>query len=272
MFNRSRPLSKRNQNYQLLSIGTFCSIENFYQNEKRLRRVFLRDEAGYLYTEVKLHNNLFKIKDWNLNFKATCREETDNNNIICVLDKEFSVRKDIPTFIIREGWGVEQLGGFWGQGKYSWDLEVNDEFVGSCSFWIEEENFSSIYKNPFFELIEHKLYESGFEDIKRRKRVYTNSFKKEQLEYINQELKIYNYLERNWPLEIICNIVNEFGERKASCVYFEELKADQRLIHLDSGYGSKDGGYWEKGSYKVYSSFMGKVICQDEFEIEEEDE
>jgi hypothetical protein len=268
MFGKLKFGSKNRKLFEIISLNTFTDIDALYWNNKKYREVFLKEEVGYLYFDLALHNYMYRIADTEIHLKAICIEETDNNNLICTIEKDFVMGQDVSVFNIREGWGTEKLGGFWEHGKYIWQIEVNGVLLGSCSFWVDEEHFPSNHKNPYFELIEHKLFESPIHGEELSERVYANTFKAGKLRYLNQELKIYNYLDRNWPLELQVNIVNEFGEHKAFISVFKKIKANQTIVHLDLGYGAEGGDYWMSGKYKLYTSFMGKLLCQDEFEVE----
>ncbi|MBK8471721.1 MAG: hypothetical protein IPL33_05775 [Sphingobacteriales bacterium] len=87
--------------------------------------------------------------------------------------------------------------------------------------------------------------------------------------YLNVELTLRNKATQldNFPLEIYFYVYNEQQYLKAQMGYFAHINDRRAEIVLESGYGVREPGFWQKGNYTVNIVFMDTVIGSFAFNV-----
>ncbi|MEL6924409.1 MAG: AAA family ATPase, partial [Bacteroidota bacterium] len=259
-------------NFKVKNLKVFGSKENLYQNEKKYRKVYDESECRYLYCELSFYNKLFDETDWKANIRFVCRD-INSGQQVCELNKPLLVRKEKNIIYVREGWGTPEPG-WWRRGNYEWEVLVDEKPIGKSSFYIVEGGSVSEATNPYFNIREIKLFESGKDGLPVEDRIYMKKFAGHTTRYVNVEMYLENLRKEdtNFPLELQFNFYNDAGQHKAFMSYFKEIKDQREFILLDTGYGSDNIGYWYEDRYTLEVIFMDQLVAIVPFEVGSEDE
>src|SRR5215207_5660071 len=123
--------------YKFHQLNTYCDTEWLSDSKKKYRKVFNSPEVSYLYAEFSFYNKLFDEEDWDCKIKLVCNKvEGRRSDKICELNFDKKISKDENIHFLREGWGTENLGGFWKHGTYEWEAHIDDKFVGRTVFYV----------------------------------------------------------------------------------------------------------------------------------------
>lgn len=264
-------LNKKNEavggNFKLKHIKVFSSKENLFYNNKKYRKVYDEQEAGYIYCEVSFYNKLFDEHDWEANMRLECINMATGAEV-CNLKKTVAIEKDKNVFLVREGWGTPAPG-WWKQGKYIWKTYINEQEVGQSVFYIVNAGLVKGGENPYFSIDNIKLYQSPRTGMPFGERVYQSKFKSDETHFINIELHLKNYLthEAMFPLELQFNFYNDAGQHKAYVEYFREFTDKREKIVMDTGYGSALADYWYPDRYTIEVVFMDELVAVVPFEV-----
>ena len=254
-------------NFKIKDIKVFSSKENLYLNVKKYRKVYDEIESRYLYCELSFYNKLFDEIDWKALFSFNCIN-LNTYQSICKLEKEMEIEKDKNIIYVREGWGTPDPG-WWKKGAYRWEVSIDGEVVGATDFFITNGGIVTETENPYFDILEVRLFESARVGQPVEERTYLQKFDADITRYINVELKLINRLktETSFPLELQFNFYNDSGQQKAYITYFKEIKDKPDLIEIDTGYGADAPGYWFEDRYTIEVIFMDQLIAVIPFEV-----
>ena len=259
-------------NFKIKDIKVFSSKENLYLNVKKYRKVYDESESRYLYCELSFYNKLFDEIDWKALFSFNCIN-LDTYQSICKLEKEMEIDKAKNIIYVREGWGTPDPG-WWKKGAYRWEVSIDGEIVGATDFFITKHGIVTETKNPYFDILEVRLFESARVGQPIEERTYLQKFDADITRYINVELKLINQLkgEKSFPLELQFNFYNDSGQQKAYITYFKEIKDSPDLIEIDTGYGADAPGYWFADRYTIEVIFMDQLIAVIPFQVGDQEE
>ncbi len=258
-------------NYKIKDIKVFGSKENLYKNEKKYRKVYDQSECRYLYCELSFYNKLFDESEWSADIRFECTDKEGTR--ICQLRKKMPINKDKNIIFVREGWGTPTIG-YWKEGTYRWEVFLNDDSVGSATFYVVSGGIVTPNNNPYFDILEVRLFESAQEGLPIAQRNYLKTFATSKTRYLNIEMRLANKQKdlEMFPLDLQFNFYNDSGQQKAFMSYFKELRNQSEEILLDTGYGSNSSGYWYEDRYTLEVIFMDQLIAVIPFEVAEEEE
>ena len=254
-------------NYKLKDIKVFGSKENLYRNSKKYRKVYDEEESKYIYCELSFYNKLFDEADWATTIKFVCKEQV-TNKILAEIDKEVSISKDENIIYVNEGWGTQETG-WWKKGGYTWEAIIQENVIGKIDFYIVNGGEVTKNSNPYFEIDEIRLFESGRDGLPKEERIYLKTFASDITRYINIELNI-RYLQIDqgpFPLELQFFFYNDSGQKKAVMKFFKVYNDIPEIITLDTGYGAAKPGYWFEDLYYLEIVFMDQLIAVVPFEV-----
>ena len=259
-------------NYKTKGLKVFGSKENLYKNVKKYRKVYDVIECSYIYCEFSFYNKLFDETDWNAKFRFICRNQ-ETKEQVCELEKELVVAKEQNIIYLREGWGTQDPG-WWKKGAYEWEVFIDEEAVGNTDFYIVDGGLVTQQFNPYFEIDEIRLFESGREGLPSNERVYLKTFASAITRYINIEMKLKNLHthEDAFPLELQFQFYNDSGQQKAFMSYFKIFEKKPNTITLDTGFGSDTPGYWYDDNYTLEVVFMDQMIAVVPFKVTDYEE
>lgn len=247
-----------NEKFKVKEIQLFTSTEKFYGNRRLYRTVYDIGEVKYIYCEVSFYNKWFdEDKNWDadLSFLITAAD----GRKVAEFKKSVAVSSDQNIVISAEGWGNDQ-GTFWKEGKFTYQVKLNDQEIGEQDFYILSNGAVSETGFPYFKVSSIKPFEGGYDGLTKASRKYLRQFDVKNTRYIYFECELINLLKTNKliPLEISLTVYNDSGQVKAYCDYFHEFASGTKSFDFYLGYGNANGGYWKEDNYTAELMFMGK--------------
>lgn len=262
--------------YKFKSLQTFCNNEWMVNNQKRYRTAMDKAEIDYIRVELAIFNKLFDEEDWTAKVNLKCVENVGKKEI-CNRELTINVKKDENIFYLRDGWGVENKGGFWTKGSYLWQAYVDDVFIGEKLFHINDVGEVTTHANPYLEIEHIKLYNSHHDGWQERNRKYLKTFSKNDTKYVWAEVKFKNITALDYHYELFVNFHDDSGQPKASVVqtgYVDANKIDYTYT-FEKAWGSDTPGIWTDDKYLVEVVFNDVLIGATTFNcanVEEEGE
>lgn len=266
-------MAKSNDNsfvkYKFKDLQSYCDTEWLGDAKKKYRRVFNKNEVGYLYAEFSFYNKLFDEEDWSCQVVLTCNKiDGRDKTKICDITVDKKILKEENVAFVREGWGNATHGAFWNKGQYEWIALVDGKQAGTNSFFIEDEEAVTETNNPFFKVKSLKLFEGDHNEPRLEDRKYYTTFKSTETRYLWAEVLLESKLDHGFNIELIYNFFNDEGQFKGStseCVYFS---GTEKMIC--SGWGSGKAGTWSNNKYTVEILFMNTLIAVAPFDVADE--
>lgn len=259
--------------YKYKDLKTYASTETFDGDTKKYRRVFENKETTYVYCELSFFNKLFDEEDWNAKFafKAFLLKTDGKKEEICHLKSERQIRKEENVVVVRNSWGMADPGAFWKRGHYEWEAYLDDKFVGSRKFYVEEGGIVSNDLNPYFSFDSVKMYEGGYEGVSKDQRKYYTQFNGTETRYIFAEFNIKNLQPKPWHCELFFNFYNDAGQLKGGTSYLSQIATDTAndCVSVTTGWGASDKNTWFKDKYTLEIVFMDTLIAILPFEVGE---
>lgn len=278
MQGREQPSSK-SLPFKFKSLKVYNSTEYLWDNLKKYRRVFDRDETAYIYAELSFYNKLFDQEDWTINATLKCYQlEEKKRTEICELSVEKEVSRYENIVYIREGWGNAKTSTFWKRGTYLWEAFVDGKLVGSRVFHVNElaleddEDFDC--DDPeYLKLKSVRLYEGPHDDLPEDERKYYSTFAKKETRYIYLDLVFRNMQPfQDWQLELFVKFHNQSRELKGQVVKLQTVETEQETIRFSAGWGSTTPNLWRDEKYTADIIFMDTLLATVPFEVGDESE
>lgn len=253
--------------FKFKSLKVYSSEEWLAGGKKKYRKVFEKAETGYLYAELGFFNKNFDKANWEVNVKLICYKTTkDGKEVICDLNIDKKIHSEENIIYLREGWGHEEAGYFWSKGEYIWEAFLNNDFVGTSKFYIEDGGSVGTLYNPYFDLLNIKLFEGSNEGVVKQNRVYLKQFQAAETRYIWVEFLIDNMLAFDWYCELKFNFYNNTGQLKGSTSELQLISSNEDEISIITGWGSDNKGTWYEDRYTLEVVFMDKLVAIIPFE------
>ncbi|WP_299524399.1 AAA family ATPase [uncultured Lutibacter sp.] len=262
---------KNGKHYKIISLNTYA-WDRTINNTRRYRKVFDKNEINYLGVALEFYNKLFDEKDWKttITFKAFSLDGDKKTNELCVNTKEYTITKDINTVICDYGWGADKHGGYWKKGDYLWEVYIDDEYIESTKFHIEDVGIVTPTNNPYFKVVALKTYETNGEEQNLQDRLYFKQFVYKHTRYIMTEFEFINNIEKEWLCELIFNYYDDSGLLigvSGNIGYVTPKNGVGESYIIIGGWGSKDTSIWLKDNYRVEVVFMDTVVSVIPFSI-----
>jgi SpoVK/Ycf46/Vps4 family AAA+-type ATPase len=263
------------KNYKFKDLKVFSSDEWMVNATKKYRTVFDRMETTYLRTEFSFFNKLFDEEDWNA--KITLKAFSfgaDKRVELCSIDSSITIKMDENIVYIRDGWGNATEGTFWIKGSYCWEAYIDDEFVGTRSFFVEDIGKVTTSTNPYFAVESVKLFAGNFDGWNVKERTYLKKLNRNQTPYLWVEFKLKTKTTSDWNYEFFFNFYDDAGQPKGQSIrtgYIEKDKLSWGYT-FDAGWGSEFSGSWKDDKYTVEIVFMDTLVALVPFEMGETSE
>ncbi|MBX7095959.1 MAG: AAA family ATPase [Flavobacteriales bacterium] len=252
--------------HKFRELKTYCSTEWLSDGKKKYRRVFNNSEISYLYAELSFFNKLFDEENWTAKILIECvKEEGDTEVSICKINLDREVKTDENIVYIREGWGNASYGVFWKKGKYTWKAYIDDEYVGSSIFYVENELAVTPENNPFFEVVDLRIFEGPNGLPPEGDRKYYTCYQANETRYIWGEFKIKSKLDYDFQAEIFYTFFNDAGQLKGYTSELVTIRGGETTVC--SGWGSDTKGTWYNDAYRLEISFMETLLAWVPFEV-----
>ncbi|MFT5779670.1 MAG: SpoVK/Ycf46/Vps4 family AAA+-type ATPase [Crocinitomicaceae bacterium] len=242
--------------YKLNKLRTYTSKE-WFVNEKMYRSVFLEEQTDWLRAELSLYNILFDEEDWSCTIKYEAFDLSTNKQVF-----EYEQKTDIPktenVHNFRYGWG-NKAKSFWKKGNYEWKAYVDNEFVGSTKFYVENAGEVTATSNPFFDIQSIRFYEEGKEAIKAKERKYMTQFIGAETRYVSTEFNLINKLSEPWHCELQYYYYDQNGRLRGQSKRVFEVNDKLKTTTFSWGNDSKD--IWKDGEFTLEVVFMNQRIA-----------
>lgn len=267
--------------YKFKELRIYNSTEFLWDNLKKYRQVFEREETAYVYAELSLYNKQFDLADWQLHVELKCfRLKDTKKKEICILKLDKTVSKYDPIVYIREGWGNQRSASFWEKGSYAWEAYIDGKLVSTKLFYLlesveaqEEYNASKPSEaalSRYVKLQHLGLYEGPQEDVLPDDRVYLTAFSAQDSRFVFLDLLFKNQQwPRKWQFELLVRYYNQARELKGQLVKVVEVGAHQEIIPLSLGWGGSTPNVWHLGNYSIDLVVMDQVIATVPLRMEE---
>ena len=271
-------------NYKYRDLKVYASTEWLAEGKKKYRRVFEKQEVGYLYVELSCFNKLFDEAHWDTKIRLVCHRFMDEGGKeeLCSINVEKHITDDENIFFVREGWGHSKAGQYWKRGSYIWEAYIAEEIpvpqetphaddgteeegettldyrlVGSTTFYIEDGGVVTDEDNPYFDIDQIKLYEGASQGVQPTERTYLSQFHASETRYVWAEITLDNMMERAWYGELFFSFYNSEGQLKGMTTELRTISDKDDQVTLVTGWGSDTKGTWFNDRYTLEVSFHG---------------
>lgn len=242
-------------------------------NLKRYRTIFDKAELDYIRVELAIYNKLFDEEDWTGKVNLKCFDVM-GKIVFCDRDLDLSVKKEDNIFYLRDGWGVENKGGFWKKGSYKWQAFIDDVLLCEAVFHVNDVGMVSTNANPYLEVEHIKFYNGNIDGWQDRNRKYLKTFDKKITKYVWAELKFKNLTNLDYHYELFLNFYDDAGQPKASVVQtgFVDSNKEAFTYSFEKACGSDIPGIWTDDKYLLEVVFNDVLIAAATFNCAEEEE
>lgn len=255
--------------FKVKDLKFYCNAESLIHNSRKYRSVFEQHEITYLFSDFKFYNIKFNEQDWKATIKSICYRLDNKDNKVEKLfenkNKELIVLKteNIKTHI--ESWGSQTPGSFWKEGKYSWEIQINNKTIAEKTFTIN--NFGPVSNNinPYFFFENLQFYKASLENKESGNYEYLYQINPDEIEYLGIELKVLVKLDVAFDYEFYIVINNQKGVPKAFFNYVGQIEAGNKFksFTIRNTWGSSiKGTAYKKGTYHVSILFMEKLFAK----------
>lgn len=260
---------------EFLSIKVFGSSE-WFNNEKKYRKVFDRSETTYVSCEIRLLNKFYKVKDQKIKIRFKCFFKTNSNQDeeLCNFEEEYTITKDESIGYIREGWGNAEFGKYWTLGNYYWEAYFGNTKLGSIDFFIEDLGSVTPNRNPFFDVTEIKLFNMGNDVPDITKIIPIKTFNKDNIRYIYADVLITNKSKTAYYAELLFRYLDANGYIKGEASVIEYVNVEVgKTFHFYTGWGKdQPNNSFPQPVYFVDILFMGQIIARAQININDKEE
>lgn len=262
---------KEEKFYKFKSLKTYA-WDRTINNTRKYRTVFDRQELNYLSVGLEFYNKLFDEKDWKaiIVFKAYKIEGNEKSTLLCEKQEEYTISKDLNIVVCDYGWGNDDYGSFWKKGNYCWDAFIDDTYITSIKFYIEDVGKVTPENNPYFGTVSAITYETDDENDAPENRLYLKQFMHKQTNYVFTEFKFISKVDHDWLCELFFNYYDDSGLLIGVSDTVEHITISvnpNELHEVLCGWGSKDSSVWLKDGYRIEVVFMDTVVAKVNFSI-----
>lgn len=255
--------------FDYISMKLYSSEEMLDENKRKYRSVFQGPEVDYIFVEVSLYNLNYKRSNWEINVihKITSESRDDFEKEFCHTVK---TSRDEPVIKINRGYGSDNKGSFWKKGEYKWSVYIDNAYIASKEFYIEDLGFARSKGTPYIMLEEIRLFDPDLVETNLfGDRSYYKSFHDRETKKVCVEVLTKNLLVDKcpWTGEFIFLFKTELGEQKA------EIRKICQYRHRDLRirfYVSQNDMEFSSGKYYIELLFMENLIAKIPFKIDNE--
>ncbi len=230
----------------------------------KYRTRFEEGETKYLYWDIEAVNLLYKKGDHEVKVKVRCRALTTNKEMYSGEQTIKFLSSEVIN-ISTASWGVPE-GGYWVADQYLWEVHLNDILVLSKNIIINKLGVVTAAVNPYFDLLEVKIFPSYFDYRESREGYrYVSQLKSADTEYLGVELLMKRKFTDSRSLEMKLNIIDAANGYPAGSSTHDgsfAANASPSTEYFRCYYGNKTAGYWHPGTYLLYVDFMNvNIFC-----------
>ncbi|MEM7564450.1 MAG: hypothetical protein AAF353_15585 [Pseudomonadota bacterium] len=221
--------------------------------DRPLSDSFSESRARYIYSLLKLKNNLWQLESQNIN--VTLRYYRSNGTLLAQPTVEQTIPAEWEYIDLWAGWGAEEAGE-WQADNYRVEAWINNnEKIGEASFRIKS-NKVSTSRSEKVEFDRMGFYEAGPDDSAPEdwndSRV-KNHFKKSSTRYVFTMINLKNL---QWQLadqsvKIHIRYYHSDGRLYGDPVIEYDIPSNWEYAELWNGWGWDDPGNWPEDHYRV---------------------
>lgn len=254
--------------HKLRSISVFGSDEWMAGATKKYRHVFDRSELDYVRCELSFYNKAQRNEKWKCMITFKCFTiDPSGRKEICSLDCEREIQGTEDIVYVRDGWGNPERGNFWRLGTYAWEVYLDEEFLGSAEFFVNDVGIVTGTKNPYFSVTGMKLFADTYNGWQSKNRNYLSVFDRSSTQYVWAEVEIENKTPLRWDYEIFFNFRDGAGQMKGQERRFGKVESNKTgyKFLFEVGWGNDVAGSWKSELYHLDVVFMDTLVASGSF-------
>lgn len=262
------------KNYKFKTLKVFASDEWLANKTREYRTVYDKSELSYVSAELAFYNKLFDEKDWEAKILIKAfKHGEDKKEEICSQEETRKIRLDENIVYINKGWGSPTIGTFWQEGEYSWEAYIDNEFLGSKRFFVENAGKVTFFENPYFDIDSIRFFTGNYDAVNETNKTYLSQINRNDTQYLYIEFIAHNKRPQPWNCEIVFNWYNSSGLLKARIERSRKIKGNEidTKIVFNEGWGNDVPGTWKDYKYRLEVTFMDTIIAVCHLETGEED-
>jgi SpoVK/Ycf46/Vps4 family AAA+-type ATPase len=252
------------KNYKFKTLKIFASDEWLANRTREYRTVYDKSELTYVSAELAFYNKLFDESDWEASIRIKAFSHTGpERKEISNQEEKRKVRLDENVVYVNKGWGTATPGSFWAEGEYSWEAYIDEELVGTKTFFVEDAGLVTLNNNPYFDIKSIRFFTGDYNAVNNENKIYLRTVDKDSTQYLYIEFTALNKLQKAWNCEIVFNWYNAAGLLKARIERFRKVKGElpNEVIIFNEGWGNDTPGTWKDSNYRLEITFMDCVIA-----------
>jgi SpoVK/Ycf46/Vps4 family AAA+-type ATPase len=259
--------------YKLRHVKCFASNEWMADSTKKYRTVYDKAELSYLRVEFSIFNKWFDEHNWDCKITLKLFENGAERKELCSLESEVSISKEQDRCTIYDGWGTPNQGTFFNQGSYTWEVFIEDVFIGSETVFVNDVGLTSDYFSPYLEPVSINFYEGSAEEDLQITPIFKVQFNRDSARYIWTQFKFNVLPNESFHYEFIFNYFDNANQLKGQVRRVEKMEAGKSSIefNVDAGWGNENKLSWQDEEYRVDVLFMDVCIASALFNVGNED-
>lgn len=227
---------------------------------------FDKDDTRYIYYEIHLENNHYRVRDNDLKIQAKYYYPGGRLMSDPVLRK--TMYSDWETGYYWHGWGWEKPGN-WEEGRYTVEIYINGRYITQKKFTVYDSRNDRDYREREFELEELNFFEAGYNLPDREDYRYKTYFNKRNSRYIYTEIVVRNnlYELRTHTHKLEFEYYNPDGSLRGKIEADFKIKMEWKTSWISRGWGWDEPGNWPTGTYTVEVYMDNKFVADGQFTI-----
>ncbi|MEO6540765.1 MAG: AAA family ATPase [Ferruginibacter sp.] len=250
----------------------FFARGDIYTHKPSINKYRIRFEAGeikYLYWDIELINLLYQKQNSTVTLKVRCTALTTRKEMYSG-EQTINFQSTEISTVASNSWGTPTPE-YWIADQYLWEVLNNNVVVLSKTIIIDKLGVVTPQVNPYFDLLELKLYPS-YSDYRETKEGYRylSQLHGAETQYLGVELSFKRKFTESKSLEMKLNIIDiSNGFVAASAKYDSSFAANPSptIEYFRCSYGNATPGYWKNGTYLLYVNFMDVTIASAQFVV-----
>jgi SpoVK/Ycf46/Vps4 family AAA+-type ATPase len=250
----------------------FFTKRDFLKHKASVNKYRTRFEAGeikYLYWDIELINLLYQKQNNNVILKVRCTALTTRKEMYGA-EQTVSFKSTEISTIASNSWGTGAED-YWLADQYLWEILINNVVVLSKTIIIDKLGVVTEQDNPYFELLELKIYPS-YADYRETKEGYRylSQLHGAETQYLGVELSLKRKFTDSKSLEFKLNVIDISNGFVTACAKYDSSFAANPSPPIECfrfSYGFADPGYWKNGTYLIYINFMDITIASAQFAV-----
>jgi len=250
----------------------FFTKRDFLKHKATVNKYRTRFEAGeikYLYWDIELINLLYQKQNNSITLKVRCTALTTRKEMYFG-EQVINLQPAEISTIASNSWGTG-ADDYWLADQYLWEILINNTIVLSKTIIIDKLGVVTQQDNPYFELVELKIFPS-YADYRETKEGYryVSQLHGAETQYLGVELSLKRKFIDSKSLEFKLNIIDISNGFVAACAKYDSSFAanpSPPIEYFRFSYGFADPGYWKNGTYIIYVNFMDVTIASAQFTV-----